>query len=68
VRVELEAENVVSSYNRIEHDACVKCLPNEGAGARPESSSVSIGDLWPEINSTGGTGGEGAFVNARVII
>jgi hypothetical protein len=31
------------------------------AGAmREESSSVSIGDIWPEINSTGGTSYEGA--------
>jgi hypothetical protein len=36
-----------------------------GEGAAPrESSSVSIGDLWPEINRTESTGGEGAFVTA----
>jgi hypothetical protein len=29
-RVELGAENVVGSYNHVEHDACVLALPNKG--------------------------------------
>jgi hypothetical protein len=45
-RVELEAGNVVGSYGRTEHDACIKCLPNGCAGVAPKSLSVSIGDLW----------------------
>jgi hypothetical protein len=29
-RVELDAENMVGSYGRTEHDACIKALPNDG--------------------------------------
>jgi hypothetical protein len=28
--VELKAENIVGSYSHMEHEACIKSLPNEG--------------------------------------
>jgi hypothetical protein len=34
VRVELGVENVMDSYGRVEHDACIKALPNEGRLSR----------------------------------
>jgi hypothetical protein len=30
VRVELDVENVVGSYSHVDHDACIKAIPNGG--------------------------------------
>jgi hypothetical protein len=44
VRVELDAENVVGSYSRAEHDACIQALPNGGCLNRVfERAGVAYG-------------------------
>jgi hypothetical protein len=55
-----------SSYNLLLFSQKASSDHDGGAGASPrESSSVSIGDLWPEIDSSHDADYEGAFATTK---
>jgi hypothetical protein len=79
VKVELEAENVVGSYSRAEHDACIKSLPNGSClnrvfemagiayGRRPQPGTEASSEASKKrkVDSYSQTAGRHAMVPAK---